>query len=153
MSEFTYTSLADCQTNIHALIQSISEASETGCTVTIAPLDAATWEQRKRLNAMCGDISNQIRLTPEGGYLHVTQAPFGRRLSKDAWRGIFMAILFGQQSVPNPDGEGFVVMSRSSKKLSKRQFSDAMELMSAFASQRRVCWTDPKWANYEQGNK
>lgn len=128
--------LADLQAKIQA---------EGGCIVNVQAIDQHSDEQRKRLNAACGDLERQIRLTEDGRYVHVSEAPFGQQLSKDDWRGMFMAVLHGMRSVPNPEGAGFIVLSRSSQRLSRKKFQDAITLINAFGDTRGVAWTDPKW--------
>jgi len=135
----------DWRAKYGVVISAITEAAEGGCRVIIESFDIISWKQRKLLNATCGDLSKQIRMNDRGEYVHVSVAPFGRRLSKDDWRGIFVAVALGQESVPHPDGEGFVMLSKSSKKLSKRAFDSVIQTIWAFGSARQVSWSDPEY--------
>jgi hypothetical protein len=46
--------------------------------------------------------------------------------------------------VPNLDGTGFVALGLSTSRMSKRELSDLMELISAFGAERGVEWTEPE---------
>ncbi|MGB1561574.1 MAG: recombination protein NinB [Sinimarinibacterium flocculans] len=144
---FTFGSREEYRANLPELLADLQAriANEGGCVVNVQAIDQHSEEQRKRLNAACGDLERQIRLTEDGRYVHVSEAPFGKKLSKDDWRGMFMAVLHGMRSVPNPEGPGFIVLSRSSQRLSRKKFQDAITLINAFGDQRGVSWTDPKW--------
>jgi hypothetical protein len=150
MTDLVYESPAELRAGFQDLMHELGAAAERGCEVTITSLDLISWGQRKLLNATCGDISKQVRLTESGEYLHITAAPFGRKLSVDSWRGIFMAITLGQSSVPNPEGDGYVVLSRSSKRMPKAKFGDCLELIYSFGAHRQVVWSNPKFREQEE---
>lgn len=148
---FTIASAEELRAQFPELMSELqAEIGTGGCMVNVQPLDQHSDDQRRRLNAMCGDLEKQVRLAEDGRYLHVTECPFGKKLSKDDWRGMFMAVLHGMRSVPNPEGPGFIVLSRSSQRLSKKKFADAITLITAFGNERRVVWSDPKWLAYFQ---
>lgn len=120
-------------------------AQGAGLRVTIALDDEMTDPQRKRLNAMCGDLSAQLRLDfRTGDYVNVRECPGGERIGKDDWRHMMVAVLKGQRSVPHPEGRGFVVLGQSSKALGKRLTAELITLIDAFGSERDVQWTDPE---------
>jgi len=81
-----------------------------------------TEQQRKILNAACGDLSKQIRW-------------HGFRLTKDGWRHFFAGTVLGWQMLPawdEGDGRtGFIMLGGSSLDLSKEQCSVAITM--AFA--------------------
>ena len=146
MSEvITITGRDELRSRLPDVIAAIQADADAGVSVLIKPLDEHTELQRRRLNAMCGDLAKQVRMTEAGEYVHVSECPLGQRLSKDDWRGMFMAVLHGMRSVPNPEGPGFIVLSRSSQRPSRKKFAAAIELISAFGSQRGVAWTDPQF--------
>ena len=63
----------------------------------------------------------------------------GMKLSPDDWRLMFLAALGGEMRlVPNIHGNGFVDLGRSSSKLSKEEFGDLLEIVSAFAAEHGV---------------
>ena len=60
----------------------------------------------------------------------------GRKLSAEDWKHIFTASLKRMDVVPNLEGTGFVALGLSTSKMSKREFSDLLELVNAFAAER-----------------
>jgi hypothetical protein len=82
--------------------------------------------QNARLWAMLGEISRQVEW-------------HGAKLSPDDWKIIFLQALGHEMRIaPNIAGDGIVSLGGRSSKLSKQEFSDLMELMSAFAAERGV---------------
>jgi hypothetical protein len=82
--------------------------------------------QNARLWAMLGEISRQVEW-------------HGARLSPDDWKIMFLQALGHEMRIaPNIAGDGIVSLGGRSSKLSKQEFSDLMELMSAFAAERGV---------------
>lgn len=78
-----------------------------------------TEQQRKILNAACGDLADQIRW-------------HGNRLSKDDWRHLIAGTILGWRMMPAIDrGEGapgFIMLGGSSLNLSKEQCVDAITM-------------------------
>lgn len=91
--------------------------------------------QNARLWAMLSDISGQVEW-------------YGRKLTPENWKHIFTAALKKQDVVPGIDG-GFVVLGQSTSKMTKAQFSELMELISAFGAERGVRFTAPEYAEAE----
>jgi hypothetical protein len=60
----------------------------------------------------------------------------GRKLSPEDWKHVFTASLKRMDVVPNLEGTGFVALGLSTSKMSKREFSDLLELVNAFAAER-----------------
>lgn len=82
--------------------------------------ELSTLEQRKLLNAACGDLSKQINW-------------HGNKLSKDDWRHLLSGTILGWRMMPAVDrGEGtqagFIMLGGSSLNLSKKQCTEAIEL-------------------------
>lgn len=100
-------------------------------------------KQRKRINAMCGDLARQIVLTDSGHYLHRKQAK-GYALHKDDWRHMFVGTVLRWRFVPAVDGAGMIALAQSSLKLTESSASEVIELLFAFGAQREVVWSDPK---------
>lgn len=104
-------------------------------------VEPMTAKQRRMLNAVCGDLSEQI-------------AWHGRRMGKDDWRHFIAAVILKQPIVPGfdmGDGQrGFVVLQRSSLELTKTQASEAITQLIVFGddpasqeqAQRPVMWCD-----------
>jgi hypothetical protein len=78
-----------------------------------------TDEQRKMLNAACGDLANQVRW-------------HGNRLSKDDWRHLIAGTVLGWRMMPAYDrgqgAAGFIMLGGSSLKLTKAQCIEAIEI-------------------------
>jgi hypothetical protein len=67
---------------------------------------------------------------------------YGKKLTPDDWKNVFSASLRKLQVVPNLDGSGFVALGMSTSRLSKREFSDLIELIYAFGAERGVVWAE-----------
>lgn len=85
-------------------------------------------EQNACLWAVLNDISRQV-------------VWHGRNLSPEEWKHVFSSALKRQEVVPNLDGTGFVVLGQSTSKMSKREFSDLIELAVSFGAERGVVWS------------
>lgn len=85
-------------------------------------------EQNAKLWALLTDISQQVEW-------------YGRKLDTDSWKHIFSAALKRQQTVPGLDG-GFVVLGAATSRMTKREFSDLLELIQSFGAERGVQWSD-----------
>ena len=84
---------------------------------------------------MLADVSKQVEW-------------YGKKLSPDDWKHVFTAGLRKLDVVPNLDGTGFVALGMHTSRMSVREMSDLIELISAFGSERRVAWTDPAMLAY-----
>lgn len=62
---------------------------------------------------------------------------YGQKMSKEDWKDVFSASLKKQRAVPGLDG-GFVVCGQSTSKMGKREFSDLIEIIYAFAASKGV---------------
>lgn len=88
--------------------------------------------QNDRFWAMLTDISQQV-------------THHGIKLTPDDWRLLFLDALKREvRMVPNLDGNGFVSLGRSTSDLSKQEFSDLMEVMSAWGASHGVIFHEPK---------
>lgn len=65
---------------------------------------------------------------------------YGNKLSDEEWKHVFSASLKRQKVVPGLDG-GFVVLGQSTSRMTKGEFSELMELIWAFGSEREVKWS------------
>jgi hypothetical protein len=108
----------------------ILNAAPDGFAVTVAE-PTRTLEQNARMWALLTDISEQVEW-------------YGKRLTPEDWKHVFSASLRKLSVVPNLDGSGFVALGLSTSRLSKREFSDLMELIAAFGSERGVVWSEPE---------
>lgn len=83
--------------------------------------------QNKRLWAMLTDISNQVDW-------------YGRKLTPEDWKHIFTAALSKQDVVPGIEG-GFVVLGKSTSKMTKGEMAELQTLMEAFGAEKGVKFT------------
>ena len=96
-----------------------------------------TPEQRRKLNAMCGDLSAQVTWFMQDG------SPV--KLHKDDWRHVFAGKQLGVRYVRDPeDWTRLVTLNGSSRDLSERQASELIERLYAFGSDMSVAWSDPE---------
>lgn len=90
-------------------------------------------EQNAALWASLNDVAKQV-------------VWHGRKLDADSWKNVFTAAMTKQDVVPNLDGTGFVVLGISTRKMSKGQLSDLLDIIHAFGSEHGVEWSDSTMA-------
>ncbi len=95
-----------------------------GHVVTIAEPNRSG-EQNALLWAMLHEISERVDW-------------HGRKLSPEDWKHVFSSSLRRLDVVPNLEGTGFVALGLSTSAMSKREFSDLIELINAFAAERGI---------------
>ena len=93
-------------------------------------------DQNARMWAMLTDISKAVDW-------------YGRKLAPEEWKHVFSASLKKQDVVPGLDG-GFVVLGQSTSKMTVREMSDLMELMTVFGIGRDVHFSDAATQGYEE---
>lgn len=93
--------------------------------------------QNRRLWAMLTDISQQVDW-------------YGQKLSPEDWKNVFSASLTKQRAVPGIDG-GFVVLGKSTSKMTKPEMSELQDLIEAFGAQQGVRFTAPEYVDPETG--
>lgn len=94
-------------------------------------MDVRTIEQNSRLWALLTIIARSVEW-------------YGKRLTPDEWKDVFTAGLRKQKVVPNLDGDGFVLIGASTRRMTKQEHSDLQDLIEAFASERGVVLDVPK---------
>ena len=104
-------------------IDAVKQAQE-GFVVTVAE-PTRNLEQNAALWAILHEISDGVDW-------------HGRKLSPEDWKNVFTASLKRMDVVPNLEGTGFVALGQSTSSMSKREFSDLLELANAFAAERIV---------------
>lgn len=62
---------------------------------------------------------------------------YGQKLTSEEWKDVLTASMKAQKAVPGIDG-GFVVCGSSTSKMGKREFSDLIEIIYAFAASKGV---------------
>jgi len=104
--------------------------------VEIKP-ETRTLAQNARLWAMLTDVSKQVNW-------------YGRKLSQEEWKHVFTASLSKQDVVPGIDG-GFVVLGKSTSKMTKPEMSELQQLIEAFGAQQGVRFTSQEYVDQETG--
>jgi hypothetical protein len=104
--------------------------------VEIKP-ETRTLAQNARLWAMLTDVAKQVNW-------------YGRKLSEEEWKHVFTASLTKQDVVPGIDG-GFVVLGKSTSKMTKPEMSELQDLIEAFGAQQGVRFTAPEYVDPETG--
>jgi hypothetical protein len=100
--------------------------------VEIKP-ETRTLAQNARLWAMLTDVAKQVNW-------------YGRKLSEEEWKHVFTASLAKQDVVPGIDG-GFVVLGKSTSKMTKPEMSELQQLIEAFGAQQGVRFTAPEYVD------
>jgi len=104
-------------------MQAVQNAPE-GHAVTVGE-PTRNLGQNALLWAMLHEISDQV-------------VWHGRKLDPESWKHLFSSSLRKLDVVPNLEGTGFVAMGLSTSKMSKKEFSDLLELINAFAAEREI---------------
>lgn len=107
----------------HNARQAIQNAPE-GYIVTVGE-PTRNLEQNALLWAQLHEISEQV-------------VWHGRKLSPEDWKHVFTASLKRMDVVPNLEGTGFVALGLSTSQMTKREFSDLIELINAFSAERGI---------------
>jgi len=104
--------------------------------VEIKP-ETRTLAQNARLWAMLTDVAKQVDW-------------YGRKLSAEEWKHVMTASMTKQDVVPGIDG-GFVVLGKSTSKMTKPEMSELQDLIEAFGVQQGVRFTAPEYVDPETG--
>lgn len=110
-------------------ISAVTNAPE-GWVVTVKPANRTT-AQNARLWAFLTDLSQQVEW-------------YGQKLSAEDWKDMMTASLRKSRVVPGIDQGSFVVMGLHTSTMSKSEFSDLMDLITAFGTERGVVFSDTK---------
>ena len=85
-------------------------------------------EQNARLWALLTEVSKQVEW-------------YGKKLTPEDWKNVFSAALYQQEAVPAING-GFVVLGRSTSKMTVAQMSEMQTMIEAFGAERGVVFKD-----------
>ncbi|NUF49497.1 recombination protein NinB [Gilliamella sp. ESL0250] len=114
--------------NLINFIRSLPVDSKNPLVVCIQEM-TRTLEQNARMWATLTDISKQVNW-------------HGLTLTPEEWKHVFTATLKGQKTVPNLDGTGVIVLGQSTRRMSKKELSDLLELAYAFGAEKGVNWSE-----------
>ena len=116
----------------------IKAAIMSGHRMTVeVKTETRTLAQNQRLLAMLTDVAKQVNW-------------YGRKLSQEEWKHVFTASLSKQDVVPGIDG-GFVVLGKSTSKMTKGEMSELQTLIEAFGAQQGVKFSAPEYIDQETG--
>ena len=119
---------------ITQIVQMINKGLFIGPVEVVLRRKARSQSQNKKMWPMLADVQKQVNWYDEN-------------LDTEDWKTMFMASLSKQRAIPGLDG-GFVGLSRRSSLLNKEEFSQLIELIYAFGSERNVAWSEPSLQNY-----
>ena len=114
--------------NLISFIRSLPTDSKNPLVVSIQEM-TRTLEQNARMWATLTDISEQV-------------VWHGLKLAPEEWKHVFTATLKGQKTVPNLEGTGFIILGQSTRAMSKKEFSNLLELAYAFGAEQGVKWSE-----------
>lgn len=86
-------------------------------------------EQNALMWALLTDVANQVEW-------------HGIKLSPEEYKDLLSAGLVKAKVVPNVEGTGFVILGQRTSRMTKREFSDLIELIRAFGAEHGVQWSD-----------
>ena len=131
----TIKSASDLQGAIQWVYDLSSRALKAGPVVITLGREIRTDEQNDKQWPMLRDISAQVEW-------------FGQKHSPEDWKDILSAAWRKQRLVPGVDG-GFVALGVRTSKMSKAEFSEYIEAIYAFGSERSVTWSEKALEVYE----
>ena len=108
---------------------------QSGPVVITLGREVRTLDQNSKQWAILKDISEQVEW-------------FGQKHSAEDWKDILSAAWRKQRLVPGVDG-GFVALGVRTSKMSKAEFSEYIEAIYAFGSERSVTWSEKALEVYE----
>lgn len=108
-------------------MEAVANAPE-GHVITVAE-PTRTLEANAKLWAVLSEISVQVDW-------------YGKKLSPDNWKDVLSAALKKQEAVPGIDG-GFVILGQRTSQMSRREFSELLELAQAFGASQGVVFNEP----------
>jgi len=99
-------------------------------------------DQNARLWAMLRDISEQLEWPVDGRM---------QKLSDSEWKDILTAGLYKEQKVAQGINGGFVMLGRSTRKMTVREMKELMDFADWFGAEKGVKFSAPEYyAGYEQ---
>lgn len=128
--------LIDAQRRAYAK-EMIDKAPEGWVVVLSEP--TRTLDQNAMLWPLLTDLSRQVEWPING---------VAQKLSPEDWKDLATASLAKEQRVAAGLDGGFVFLGRRTSTMSKRTFSDLLEVILAFGSAHGVVWSEPMPKGY-----
>lgn len=111
----------------------IERGLEAGTVVIRLGRERRSLDQNAKLWPMLTDVAKQIEWLKDGEKV---------MMNSEEWKDLFTASLKQQSMAPGVEG-GMVVLGMSTSKMNKETFSQLIELIYAFGSERGVKWSEP----------
>lgn len=115
----------------------IDEAPDGWIVIVQEP--TRTLDQNAMLWPLLTDLARQVEWPVNG---------VAQRLTKEDWKDIATAALTSEQRIAAGMDGGCVFLGRRTSTLSKRAFSDLIEIVLAFGSRNGVAWSAPMPSGY-----
>ncbi|TDX30779.1 NinB protein [Modicisalibacter xianhensis] len=137
-----WTTTIQAPDGIYAALAQVGDMAHRGLSkgpVEVAlrrPDDQRSKDQNDKLHPMIRDIARQCE--------HC-----GQKWSEEHWKRLLTALYQQQEVIPGLDG-GFVAIPMSTSRMKKKPFSDLVETIYAWGSERGVQWSEPALKVYEQ---
>jgi hypothetical protein len=90
-------------------------------------------EQSRMMWSALGDIAKQVKWMVDGESVY---------LDKEDWKYVVTAGLKRHQRIAKGIDGGFVLLGLSTRKLTKPEMSDLLEIIFSFGVERGVVWTE-----------
>lgn len=91
-------------------------------------------EANRKMWAMLRDLSRQVPWVVNGRTV---------KMGEDDWKCVITAGLRKEQRIAAGMDGGWVMLGQRTSKMTVREMSDLIEIMTAFGAERGVVWTDP----------
>ena len=103
--------------------------------------ETRTSAQNRKLWPLLNDVSRQVEWSVDGRVM---------MLKPDDWKDIFSCSLRKHQRCAEGIDGGSIWLGSRTSRMTKEEFSELIELIYAFGSERGVYWSDPALKAYEQ---
>lgn len=98
-------------------------------------------DQNAKLWPMLTDVSRQCKLVVDGEPV---------KASPEDWKDVFTAALRRHQRVAKGIDGGLVFLGMRTSRMSKREFSDLIELIYAYGAEHGVEWSEPAQRTFSE---
>lgn len=122
-------------TNRKRVMRELYDSLPVGWKITITP-PGRTLDQNAKLWPMLDDLAKQV-------------VWYGEKLDREDWKDVLTASLKKYRVVPGIEG-GFVACGMHTSKMSKRDFSELIELIYAFGAEKNVVWSEKAKNAYDE---
>ena len=119
----------------HTVFEHIKRGLEVGNVVVTLDREKRSNDQNSLLWALLADVSEQV-------------VWHGQKINPEGWKHILSAAWKQQTTYPGIGG-GIVMFGQSTSKLSKKNFSDLIEVIYWFGAEQGVRWSAPSMAIFE----